>query len=249
MRVMVLRMNNKKPPFDNLNFRLAMSHAFNYKGFIDGVLKGYAVRNPGPIPFNLWGAPKDLAAYDLNVDKAKEFLAKAKVEGAPVDREIEINIQEHLAQTTQAAQILQQGCRKVGINLKIVPNLWPQLIASTARATRRPTCGCIGCRPISSIRRTGSVRCTTASSTARGKRPAGTRTTRSTASCARRRGLEDQGKRQSLYEEASRIVVADAADIWIYNAIELRGLSNRVRGFHFTPIGSGADFRSMSLVS
>jgi peptide/nickel transport system substrate-binding protein len=61
------------------------------------------------------------------------------------------------------------------------------------------------------------------------------------------RRLDDRAKRQPLYEEASRLVVADAADIWIYNAIELRGLSNRLRGFRFTPIGSGADFRIMSL--
>ena len=63
------------------------------------------------------------------------------------------------------------------------------------------------------------------------------------------RGLDDKSKRQALYEEASRLVVSDAADIWIYNAIELRGLSNRLHGFHFTPIGSGADFRMMSLTS
>jgi peptide/nickel transport system substrate-binding protein len=63
------------------------------------------------------------------------------------------------------------------------------------------------------------------------------------------RRLDDQDKRQALYEEASRLVVADAADIWIYNAIELRGLSNRLRGFQFNPIGSGADFRTMSLTS
>jgi peptide/nickel transport system substrate-binding protein len=249
MRVMVLRMNNKKPPFDNLNFRLAMSHAFNYKGFIDGVLKGNAVRNPGPIPFNLWGAPKDLAAYDFNVDKAKEFLAKAKVEGAPVDREIEINIQEHLAQTTQAAQILQQGCRKVGINLKIVPNLWPQLIASTAKSDTTPDMwvhwvssyfidpeNWIGQMYDSQFQGTWKASCWY-------------KNDKVDALLREARGLEDQGKRQSLYEEASRLVVADAADIWIYNAIELRGLSNRLRGFHFTPIGSGADFRSMSLAS
>ena len=38
MRVMVIRMNNQKPPFDNVHFRRAMSHAFNYNGFISGVL-------------------------------------------------------------------------------------------------------------------------------------------------------------------------------------------------------------------
>jgi peptide/nickel transport system substrate-binding protein len=61
------------------------------------------------------------------------------------------------------------------------------------------------------------------------------------------RRLADQDKRKALYEEASRIVVSEAADIWIYNTIELRGLSNRVKGFSFTPIGSGADFRILSL--
>jgi peptide/nickel transport system substrate-binding protein len=61
------------------------------------------------------------------------------------------------------------------------------------------------------------------------------------------RRLADHDKRKALYEEASRIVVAEAPDIWIYNTIELRGLSNRVQGFRFTPIGSGANFRVISL--
>jgi peptide/nickel transport system substrate-binding protein len=249
MRVMVLRMNNKKAPFDNLNFRLAMSHAFNYKGFIDGVLKGNAVRNPGPIPFNLWGAPKDLAAYDFNLDKAKEFLAKAKADGAPVDREIEIHIQEHLAQTTQAAQILQQGCRKVGINLKIVPNLWPQLIASTAKTETTPDMWVhwVSSYFIDPENWIGQMYDSQFQGT--WKASAWYKNDKVDALLREARGLEDQGKRQSLYEEASRLIVADAVDIWIYNAIELRGLSNRLRGFHFTPIGSGADFRSMSLAS
>jgi peptide/nickel transport system substrate-binding protein len=249
MRVMVLRMNNKKAPFDNLNFRLALSHAFNYKGFIDGVLKGYAVRNAGPIPVNLWGAPKDLTPYEFNLDKAKDFLAKAKAEGAPVDREIEIQIQQHLAQTTQAAQILQQGLRKIGVNLKIVANLWPQLVSSTAKAETTPDMWAhwvssyfidpenwIGQMYDSQFHGTWKASCWYKNDKVDGL-----------LRDARR--LHDQSKRQALYEEASRIVVADAADIWIYNAVELRGLSKRVQGFQFSPIGSGADFRNMSLTS
>jgi peptide/nickel transport system substrate-binding protein len=249
MRVMVLRMNNKKPPFDNLNFRLAISHAFNYKGFIDGVLKGYATRNAGPIPINLWGSPKDLPPYDMNLDTAKELLAKAKAEGAPVDREIEIHIQEHLAQTTQAAQILQQGCRKVGINLKIVPNLWPQLIASTAKIETTPDMWVhwVSSYFIDPENWIGQMYDSQFQGT--WKASAWYKNDKVDALLREARGLEDQDKRRLLYEEASRLVVADAADIWIYNAIELRGLSNRLRGFHFTPIGSGADFRSMSLAS
>jgi peptide/nickel transport system substrate-binding protein len=249
MRVMVLRMNNKKAPFDNLNFRLAISHAFNYKGFIDGVLKGYAVRNAGPIPVNLWGSPKDLLPYDFNLDAAKEFLAKAKAEGAPVDREIEIHIQQHLAQTTQAAQILQQGLRKIGVNLRIVANLWPQIVSSTAKVETTPDMwvhwvssyfidpeNWIGQMYDSQFHGTWKASCWY-------------KNDKVDAFLREARRLDDQNKRQALYEEASRLVVADAADIWIYNAIELRGLSNRLRGFQFTPIGSGADFRTMSLTS
>jgi peptide/nickel transport system substrate-binding protein len=249
MRVMVLRMNNRKAPFDNLNFRLAMSHAFNYKGFIDGVLKGYAVRNAGPIPVNLWGSPKDLPPYDFNLDTAKEFFAKAKAEGAPVDREIEIHIQQHLAQTTQAAQILQQGLRKIGVNLRIVANLWPQLVSSTAKAETTPDMWVhwVSSYFIDPENWIGQVYDSQFHGT--WKASCWYKNDKVDALLREARRLDDQNKRQALYEEASRLVVADAADIWIYNAIELRGLSNRLRGFQFNPIGSGADFRTMSLTS
>ena len=247
MRVMVLRMNNKKAPFDNVNYRRALSHAFNYKGFISGVLKDYAVRNAGPIPANLWGAPKDLPPYDYSLDKAKELLAKAKAEGAPVEREIEIHIQQHLAQTTQAAQILQQDLRKIGVNLKIVPNLWPQLVSSTSKPETTPDMwvhwvstyfvdpeNWIGQMYDSQFHGTWKASCWY-------------KNEKVDKLLQEARRLADQEKRQALYEEASRIVVSEAADIWIYNTIELRGLSNRLKGFSFTPIGSGADFRNLSL--
>src|SRR6516225_11229814 len=43
MRIFILRMNNKKPPLNNVNARKCIAHAFNYDGFIDEILKGYAV--------------------------------------------------------------------------------------------------------------------------------------------------------------------------------------------------------------
>ena len=63
------------------------------------------------------------------------------------------------------------------------------------------------------------------------------------------RSSTDQSKRQALYEEASRIVVAEAADIWIYNTVQIRGISARVSGYKFSPVGSGAEFRHMSITA
>jgi peptide/nickel transport system substrate-binding protein len=96
MRVFVLRMNNARPPFNNINARKCFAHAFNYDGFIKVILKGYAVRNAGPLPDNLWGVPKDLKGYDYDLKKAKELCDKAKAEGA-MAQPIEIHISRSLS--------------------------------------------------------------------------------------------------------------------------------------------------------
>ena len=63
------------------------------------------------------------------------------------------------------------------------------------------------------------------------------------------RGLVEQAERAPLYEEATRLIVADCPDIWIYNTIELAGMSNRVKGARYCPVGSGCEVRWMSLAA
>jgi hypothetical protein len=120
MRIFLIRMNNTKPPFDNMNARKCLAHAFNYKGFIDEILKGNAQRDPTPLPNTLWGFPKDAAGYEYDMKKAKDYFQKAVAEGAPMKRPIEIHILQQLQQTTQAAQVFQADLASLGINLKIV---------------------------------------------------------------------------------------------------------------------------------
>ena len=138
MRVMVLRMNNQQSAPRQRQLSPRAEPRLQLQGLHQRRAEGLCRAQCRPDSANLWGAPKDLPPYDYNLDKAKELIAKAKAEGAPVDRPIEIHIQQHLAQTTQAAQILQQDLRRIGITLKIVPNLWPQLTASTAKPETTP---------------------------------------------------------------------------------------------------------------
>jgi peptide/nickel transport system substrate-binding protein len=49
------------------------------------------------------------------------------------------------------------------------------------------------------------------------------------------RGLTAQEERQPLYEEATRLIVADSPDIWVYNTVEIRGVTDRVKGFASRP--------------
>ena len=247
MRIMIIRMNNAKPPFDNINFRKCLSYAFNYKGFISIILKDFAVRNAGPIPKNLWGAPADLKGYSYDRAKAKEFCDKAKADGAPVDRELEIHIQSALAQTTQAAELLQSDARKLGLNLKLVASTWAQLTTNAGKPETTPDMWVhwVSTYFVDPENWIGQMYDSQFHGT--WKASAWYKNDKVDSLLREARSTTDQDKRRQLYEEASRIVVGDAADIWIYNTIQLRGLSKRVQGYKFSPVGSGGELRWVSL--
>lgn len=247
MRVFIIRMNNKKPPFDNVNARKCFASAFNYEGFNNVILKGLVDRNPGPNPRNLWGSPPDLKGYKYDMAAAKAFCDKAKAEGAKLDREVEIHIQSELEQTSQSAQMFQADLQKLGIKMKIVPSTWPQITSATTKPETSPDLwihwvstyfvdpeNWIGQMYDSQFHGTWKA----SAYYANPKVDELLRKARSTSV---------QAERQKLYEQATAQVVEDSPDIWVYNTIQLRGLSKRVQGYQFSPVGSGGDFRWMSL--
>ena len=56
--------------------------------------------------------------------------------------------------------------------------------------------------------------------------------------------LTDQAERAKLYEEATRIVVDDAAGLWIYNTKWYGPYSNKLKGIVFCPIGTAQEMRT-----
>jgi peptide/nickel transport system substrate-binding protein len=54
----------------------------------------------------------------------------------------------------------------------------------------------------------------------------------------------DQAERAKLYEEVTRIVVEDAAGLWIYNSKWYGPYSNKLKGIVFCPIGSGQEMHT-----
>jgi peptide/nickel transport system substrate-binding protein len=247
MRLFLIRMHNQRPPLNNLNVRKCFSHAFNYDGFIKLIMKNYASRNPAPIPNNLWGYPKDVQGYDFDLEKAKAYCDKARAEGANLDREIELHIQQALDQTLQVAQLLQSDLRKIGVKIKLVANLWPNLTAATARkeTTMDMWIHWVSTYFVDPENWIGQMYDSQFHGT--WKASAWYQNPQVDTLLRKARAVTDREERARLYEQAARLVVADAADIWIYNTVQLRGLSKRVKGFDFSPVGSGAEFRFMSL--
>lgn len=74
--------NNKMPPFNDINVRKAMLHAIDYDTIIAEPMEGYAERLYGPAPTimptfdkSIW----DQYGYEYDVDKAREYMAKSSV--------------------------------------------------------------------------------------------------------------------------------------------------------------------------
>jgi peptide/nickel transport system substrate-binding protein len=247
LRLLMIRMNNTKPPFDNTDARKAFAHAFNYDGFINEIVKGNAVRNPVPLPNNIWGFPKDVAGYDYDLKKAKEHLDKAGKEGAPIKRPIEMHVQQPLEQTVQAGQLFQSDLANIGIDLKLVNDTFANLTSSASRPETTPDVwihwvsayyldpdNWIGQMYDSRFHGTWKASCWYKNAEV-------------DELLRKARFTNDQEARAPLYEEASRLIVADSPDIWIYNMVEVCGLSNRVQGFKHCPVGSGGEVRWMSM--
>ncbi|GAB4171385.1 MAG: ABC transporter substrate-binding protein [Thalassobaculales bacterium] len=121
MRVFYYALNNARPPLNDINFRKALNHAFDYDGFINDVMKGLVARNPTIIPNNMWGAPKDVKGYTFDLEKAKEYLSKVK---EPL-RPITIGVLAGFSETEQAAALFQSTARKIGIDIRIEAAPWP----------------------------------------------------------------------------------------------------------------------------
>lgn len=242
MRLAVIQINTQKPPLNDVHVRRAISYAFNYKAFINDILKGRVVRNPAPIPKNLWGYPKGIKGYSFNIKKAKEELAKAK---SKVNRTIEIHPMIGYNQTSEIAQILQNGLTQIGIKTKIVPETWPTLTQKAASPKTAPDMWIHWVSTYYPDPNNWIGEMYNSDNWGTWKASNYYKNDKVDALLNKALRITDQAKRAKLYQEAARIVVRDAPGLWIYNTEWYGPFLKKVRGIHFCPIGNGQEMRTV----
>lgn len=245
MRIFLIRMHNQRPPFNDVHVRRAISYAFDYNAFNSEILKGRVARNFGPIPNNMWGAPKDLKGYTYDLKKAKEELGKASVK---IDRALNIHPMTGYSQTDDAALILQAGLRQIGIKLNIVRETWPTLSGKAKDIDTSPDMWIHWVSTYYADPENWIGEMYSSSRWGAWKASSWYKNPEVDTLLKRARTISNIEERCRLYEQASRTVVNDAADIWIYNTKWYGPYRKNVRGLRFCPIGNGQECRWIYLV-
>ena len=240
MRIMMFQLHNQRAPLTDVHVRRAINYAFDYAGFNNEILGGSVERNPVPIPNNMWGVPKDVKGYSYDLEKAKQELAQAKVK---VDRPLTVAYLTGFSQTEQAATVMANGLRKLGIETKIASDLWPVMVDKMKKPETSPDMvvywiSTYYADPHNWIGEMfHSDQWGTFKASSFYKNPK----VDELLDVALR--ATDQKARQKAYEDAARIVVDEGAGVWIYNTKWFGPYAKNVEGIRFSPIGNGQEMR------
>lgn len=115
LRVTYLYLNNSKAPMNQVDLRRAVSWATDYQGMVKGILSGYGKQMRGPIPEGMWGYDANAMQYNMDEAKAKAALEKVPQKPASLTFLYSDNDPnwEPIALSTQAS------LSKIGINVKL----------------------------------------------------------------------------------------------------------------------------------
>lgn len=112
-----LGMNNRIPPFDDVVFRQAVSHAIPCREIIADLMAGHAQSLTSPVPAGM-PTHEDVLAPGMgeDPDRARELLREASVGQA---RSVELFVRSTKAEDSHIAERVEAGLCKVGIEVEI----------------------------------------------------------------------------------------------------------------------------------
>jgi len=108
---------HQKEPTNNVKVRQALAYATDYDKIIDTVLYGYGRQLQGPLPYGMWTHDDDLPMYSFDLDKARQLLEEA---GYSDGFEVVYFYTTGSEAMRQAAEIMQNDWRKLGVDLILV---------------------------------------------------------------------------------------------------------------------------------
>ena len=225
-----LYMNNSRPPLNSPEVRQAISYAVDYNGIIKNIMKGQAKQMRGPIPEGMWAYDPTAFQFSTDMAKAKALLAKAGVTNLtmgflysnrdPNWEPIVLSTQAQLAQLgitvkleSMANATMRERLNKGDFDLSI--GNWSPDFADPSQfmnawfQTERK--GLSGNRSFYDNPKVNKMVLDATTTT-------------------------DQKVRTKLYQEAEKIVIDEAAYVYLYQKNSQVALRKNVKGFVFNPM-------------
>ncbi|SDW61500.1 ABC transporter substrate-binding protein [Litoreibacter albidus] len=122
-RLMYLALNQKHPVLSKPEVRQAFKYLIDYEGMRDSFLKGQYTIHQNFLPATYLGASEE-NPFSYNIEKAKELLAAAGVEGL----EVEIGVRE-AQERIEIGQAFQNAAAQAGIKVNITVGTAKQILA------------------------------------------------------------------------------------------------------------------------
>jgi peptide/nickel transport system substrate-binding protein len=227
-----LKFNVQKEPMSDLNFRKAISYAFDYEAFVK-IYNGNAKLQTGPFPFATKGHIDVPDFYRLDLAKAKEYLAKTKYPDGGI--ELEYVYVQGFEIERKMGLVLIDNMKKINIGIKMVPLTWPNMKARGSKVETSPDMLAIFATPVSTDPDAVAYQYHKKS----WGRYYGTHfydNAEVWALVDKARGITDWNTRAPIYAKIQKMIAADAPEVFGMLANRRWAMRDYVKGFSFSPV-------------
>ncbi|OGK98711.1 MAG: peptide ABC transporter substrate-binding protein [Candidatus Rokubacteria bacterium RIFCSPHIGHO2_12_FULL_73_22] len=227
-----LKMNTQRGVTKDPNLRKAIAYAFDYDALIK-IYNGNAVLQTSPFP-NATRGHIDVPGFPRqDLAKARAFLARSAYPQGGV--EIEYVYVQGLEEERKIGLVLIDNLQKLGIKVKMVPLIWPNMVARGAKLETAPDLMAVFTTPVSTDPDAVAYQYHKSSW---GKYYGSSHYANDGvwALIDKARTLGRWEDRAPLYAEIQKRITADAPELFGMLANRRWGMRDYVKGFAFSPV-------------
>ena len=129
-------MHTQREPFDDVDVRKAMAHAFDYDTLLNGIMEGESENLNGPLPSAMWGHNDSLDTPETDLDRAKELIDQSSYSVDELDFTYTyvtgLTIRENIG------LMLQSNLNELGIDMSIEKQPWSRIVSRHTNKSESP---------------------------------------------------------------------------------------------------------------
>jgi len=117
-------LNTQKPPLDNKLVRQAIAYAMPYADILEAGYYGYGEQSHSIVPKGIWPYSDKVFQYTYDVEKAKELMKEAGLEGQTI--KLVMTYAVEMPDPQRYAPVIKDALAAIGFDVEIRPLMWAQ---------------------------------------------------------------------------------------------------------------------------